>query len=54
MADVIQLRDDNDFESSLLQDELYAVIKQDRYEDMKLGSIIGVLEFLKWDIINGA
>lgn len=54
MAEIIELRDDQCLESGLLQDELYAVIKQDRYEDMRLSNVIGVLEFLKWNIIKGA
>lgn len=54
MAEIVELRDDNSIQSNLLQDELFAVIKQDRYDELKLSQVIGVLEFLKWNIINGA
>ena len=41
-----------DDRSGLLQDELLAVINHEKYDDMKMSTIVGVLEFLKWNIIN--
>jgi hypothetical protein len=48
---VIKLRDNDPFPAQL-QDELLAVIDQDKYDDMQISQIVGVLEFLKWDLIN--
>lgn len=50
-ATILQLRDGNSFPSQL-QDELLAVINQGKYDDMQISTIIGVLEFLKWNLIN--
>lgn len=45
---------DNNPILSLLQDELYNVIYgSDKYNGVSIGSVIGVLEFLKWNVING-
>lgn len=37
---------------SQLQDALYAVICDDRYAEMPVSHTVGVLEFLKWNLIN--
>jgi hypothetical protein len=37
---------------SLLQDELLAVIDQDRFDNLTVATIIGILEFMKWNLIN--
>jgi hypothetical protein len=52
-AEVIDLHRGNPIISKL-QDELYEVINSDRYESVPMGTVIGVLEFLKWNIINGS
>ena len=45
---------DKDAWSSQLHDELYAIINDPKYDDMRLSTTIGVLEFLKWNLINNA
>jgi hypothetical protein len=45
---------DKDPLTSLLQDELYAVICQTRFDNLSLAQTVGVLEFLKWNLINNA
>lgn len=35
-----------------LHDELYDVILQDKYNPLALAQVVGVLEFLKWNLIN--
>lgn len=42
----------NDPVTARLQDELFAVVKSARYEDMTIATVIGVLEFLKFNLIN--
>jgi hypothetical protein len=37
-----------------LQDELYAVVTNPKFDNMSLSQTVGVLEFLKWNLINGA
>ncbi len=43
---------DHDALGRRLQDALYEVIKQDRFKGMSVAQTVGVLEFLKWNIIN--
>lgn len=50
---VHQLRS-NDELASLLQDELYTVICREKYDHITLATTVGVLEFLKWNLINGS
>lgn len=52
-GNVKQLRDPN-FLTGQLQDELYAVICHAKYDKMTLAETVGVIEFLKWNIINRA
>ncbi|WP_104656545.1 hypothetical protein [Ralstonia insidiosa] len=47
----LELRSGDPFLSQL-QDELYAVIDQQKFERLPTASVIGVLEFLKWNLIN--
>lgn len=35
-----------------LQDELAAVMMKTKYDDLRVSTIVGVLEYLKWNIIN--
>ncbi|PTB28857.1 hypothetical protein C9I56_11240 [Paraburkholderia caribensis] len=35
-----------------LQDELYAVVTQSKFDRLQMCAIVGVLEFLKWNLIN--
>jgi hypothetical protein len=35
-----------------MQDELYAVVKNERYGEVTIATVIGVLEFLKFNLIN--
>ncbi len=48
---VINLRPNDPF-TAQLQDELLAVIYQDKFEDLSVATIVGILEFLKWNLIN--
>jgi hypothetical protein len=43
---------DRDPLTGLLQDELYAVICQGRFDHLSIAQTVGVLEFLKWNLIN--
>ena len=43
---------DHDALGRRLQDALYEVIQQDRFKGMSVAQTVGVLEFLKWNIIN--
>ena len=52
-AKVIKLRDDKSLTGEL-QDDLYKVIRAEKYDDLTLAQTVGVLEFLKWNLINGA
>lgn len=53
MAPVIPLKKYDKAElSSQLQMDLLAVIDSDRYEDLPISQVIGMIEFLKWNIIN--
>jgi len=56
MATVTQLTNDkgNQSRAGLLQDALYEVLNQSRFDDMTTAETVGVLEFLKWNLINGA
>lgn len=38
--------------SGMLQDELYKILLEDRFKDITNAEVIGVLEFLKWNLIN--
>jgi hypothetical protein len=35
-----------------LQDELYAIIRQEKFERLQNSTVVGVLEYLKWNLIN--
>lgn len=48
---VHQLRTDDEL-ICLLQDELYAVICREKYDHITLATTVGILEFLKWNLIN--
>jgi hypothetical protein len=52
-ARVIKLRDDKTLTGDL-QDDLLKVIRSAKYDDLTIAQIVGVLEFLKWNLINGA
>ena len=52
MSEVIPLRDYDKTElSSQLQMDLLAIIDSDRYDDLTLSQVVGMLEFLKWNLI---
>lgn len=53
VAKVIPIRDAGELTSEL-QDALYEVICKERFEVLTLAQTIGILEFLKWNLINGA
>lgn len=48
---ITELRPKN-FLQSQLQDELWAIIGHAKYDDLTVATIVGVLEFLKWNLIN--
>lgn len=50
-TNVVELRP-NDPLLSQLQSELCAVVDQPKFERLSIASIVGVLEFLKWNLIN--
>jgi len=52
-APVVRLRD-HDPLMGRLQDDLRAVILQERYDGLSIGAVVGVLEFLKFNLINDA
>lgn len=52
-SNVVLLREPKSL-SGELQDELYAVILKAKYDGMQLSQTVGVLEFLKWNLINQA
>jgi hypothetical protein len=35
-----------------LQDELYEIIKKEKFERLQNSTVVGVLEYLKWNLIN--
>lgn len=47
----VQLRPGDPF-SSQLQDEICAVLEQEKFERLSMATVIGVLEFVKWNLIN--
>ena len=51
MSKVTQLRNGNPLLSQM-QDELWEVIRHEKYDDIPVASIVGVLEYLKWNLIN--
>lgn len=51
MGTIIELRKNTKINITL-HDELDAVIKQEKYNDLYMAEVIGVLEFLKWNLIN--
>ena len=53
MADIVELRD-SDPRLADLQTELYEVISKDKYDHVTMAAIIGVLEFLKWNLIHAS
>lgn len=52
-ANVIKLRDEKMLTGEL-QDALLNVVQADRFDDLTMAQIVGVLEFLKWNLINRA
>jgi hypothetical protein len=52
-ARIIELRS-NDPLLALLQDQLRDVLDQDRFDNLSLAAVVGVIEFLKWNLINRA
>jgi hypothetical protein len=50
-AKVIELRS-RDPLTGQLQDDLLAVIWGDKYANLPNANVVGVLEFLKWNLIN--
>lgn len=48
----VQKLHSNDPVIARLQDDLYALIKQERYGEITIATVIGVLEFLKFNLIN--
>ncbi|WP_161495598.1 hypothetical protein [Paraburkholderia tropica] len=50
-CEVVKLRNRDPF-AGLLQDELLAVIEQEKFGDLSVAVLVGVLEFLKWNLIN--
>lgn len=51
MADVINLREPEPL-SAQLQDDICEVLKREKYNDLRIYQIVGVLEFLKFNLIN--
>ena len=49
----VKIRDDKTLTGDL-QDDLLEVIRSAKYDDLTLAQTVGVLEFLKWNLINGA
>lgn len=52
-ATVLQLFSSDPLTSEL-QDALYKVICEDRFDHLQLCQTVGILEFLKWNLINRA
>ena len=52
-APVVRLRD-HDQLMGRLQDDLRAVILREQYDGLSIGAVVGVLEFLKFNLINDA
>ena len=48
---VIAIRDTKTL-TGVLQDELFEVTRKEKYDDLTIAQIVGVIEFLKWNIIN--
>ena len=51
-AKVSPLRDENPL-PRLLHEQLYDVISEERFESLSVSQVVGVLEFWKWNLING-
>jgi hypothetical protein len=51
MSEVVQLHAKDPL-TGQLQDELYEVICRSKYDHLSLAATIGILEFLKWNLIN--
>jgi len=43
---------DPDTRATRLQNELWDVLCREKYEDMKISQMVGVIEYLKWNLIN--
>lgn len=52
-ATVLQLFSSDPLTSEL-QNALYKVICEDRFDHLQLCQTVGILEFLKWNLINRA
>ena len=53
MSEVLQLHAKDPL-TGQLQDELYEVICRSKYDHLSLATTVGILEFLKWNLINRA
>lgn len=51
MSEVSKLRENHPFVGQL-QTELQEVIQQEKYGDLAVATLIGVLEFVKFNLIN--
>jgi len=51
MATVIEF-EPRDTLTAQLQDDLCEVIRKEKYDDLRVVQVVGVLEFLKWNLIN--
>ncbi len=51
MAPVIKLHQNNPLVAQL-QDALYAVLEDEKYGEITIATIVGVLEFAKFNLIN--
>lgn len=52
-SNVQQLRDPNDLLWNM-QCDMWEVIQKDAYKDVTSAAIVGIIEFLKWNLINNA
>lgn len=50
-ATIVELHDTDPL-TGQLQAELYAVITQAKFDRLQVCTTVGVLEFLKWNLIN--
>jgi hypothetical protein len=38
--------------TGVLQDELFEVTRKEKYDELTMAQVIGVIEFLKWNLIS--
>lgn len=53
MAPITPLRDNNPI-VGILQDELLKILDDKRFENLSMATIVGVLEFVKFNTINAS